>query len=660
MSYLSKLNSLSERKKTLLAMGLFAILIALFYGNTLGNGFVSDDILLIEDNPYITSLSYIPNAFTGVCSNKNTCQNREFSYRPIVYVSLIFTRIISGAPWFFHLIALLEYFIICTLLFVCIRLITKNAYLGLLTALIFLIHPIHSEVVNFVAARPERLHTIFVLAAIIFFFYWRKKRAIRNISLVYFFYTLALLSKEPAVLLPIIFILLDIFVFRMARRKLLTQRYIKMYVVFGAIFFATVLLRHNFWGGGSLSGQFELKERLYAGIVLMAQYIQKLFFPYPLSPGWGFFSDYRFLSVEFFVALSVCIVSVVGIWLFFRRRMYLEGIFAVWIILFLAPALVFIGGRAEQMFVERYLFLPSIGFSFLVAGFFIAVAHRLPYPEHRRRIGTVAILAIFTVVSWGVVFPSNRAWADLLTLYEAVDQAGPMPLATKRDLAELYYLQGDLTNARLQLNDIFENHSDWNDITSAYKAMGDTYRAEGDIDKTFSYYLEAVRTSLMVKRDYVPFNDVGEIYLNNKHDPLFALTYFCQSVNLYADGEVQKNLDKALAQVGEQYIQTNTLITAIRDRFVYAPEKKIQYIDHRCTQESCQFMLSDNPDIPATVIPTLITATDSSGYAVKIDNQAYDPEQRIVILETIGKHENARLTILFPTCSRTYYEVSTP
>jgi len=64
-SILLKLNKLPDRQKTYIALAVFAALILLFYGNTLGNDFVSDDTGQIRDNVYLRSLENLPKVITS-------------------------------------------------------------------------------------------------------------------------------------------------------------------------------------------------------------------------------------------------------------------------------------------------------------------------------------------------------------------------------------------------------------------------------------------------------------------------------------------------------------------------------------------------------------------------------------------------------------------
>ena len=58
-------NKFSGLNRNYLVFALFAVLIALFYGNTLFNGFAMDDQAVIVDNPYVHSFQYLPKVVTG-------------------------------------------------------------------------------------------------------------------------------------------------------------------------------------------------------------------------------------------------------------------------------------------------------------------------------------------------------------------------------------------------------------------------------------------------------------------------------------------------------------------------------------------------------------------------------------------------------------------
>ena len=87
MSFLSKHSTAS-------ALAIFAILIAIFYGNTLANDFVHDDVGQVVLNQYIQSPQYILRAFNG-CIWESQMGDCFLYYRPIHTLSYIFTWMLS-------------------------------------------------------------------------------------------------------------------------------------------------------------------------------------------------------------------------------------------------------------------------------------------------------------------------------------------------------------------------------------------------------------------------------------------------------------------------------------------------------------------------------------------------------------------------------------
>jgi len=132
--------------KTYAVLAVFALLIAVFYGNTLVNGFVLDDQILIQDNPSLESIRTLPTLLGGcpAQSPSNECDGK-FYYRPIHHVWNFTWYQISSQPWIFHLVHLVLFWGAVVLTFVFVRMLTKNYLLAFLTALMFLIHPRNSD-----------------------------------------------------------------------------------------------------------------------------------------------------------------------------------------------------------------------------------------------------------------------------------------------------------------------------------------------------------------------------------------------------------------------------------------------------------------------------------------------------------------------------------
>ena len=175
-------------------------------------------------------------------------------------LSYLLTDQISSNPFVFHLVQLLYFAAAVLAVFFFVYILTKQTLLALLTALFFLIHPINTEAVNWVSALPDVAYALFVALALYLYVSYagslqRVKRpspnffeSVRSLSkerllqlakdhhklllaaLCYFF---AMLAKEPAVLLPILFVFFDAFINKIPWKGFLRLSMVGRYILFG-------------------------------------------------------------------------------------------------------------------------------------------------------------------------------------------------------------------------------------------------------------------------------------------------------------------------------------------------------------------------------------------------------------------------------------------
>ena len=188
MKQLQISKTIQKANKNYLAFGVLAVLIVLFYGNTLvSDGFAFDDIVQIEHNPYVQSLKYLPKTVMS-CQweypNKG-CMGRVLYYRPPFFVSTILTYQISPNPWAFHLVSLLYFLLIVYLIYLITKAITKQFVPSLVAAILFLAHPILTETVDWIAAGTELTLAVFALLAVLFYIRWRQSKSRKDLLFVY-------------------------------------------------------------------------------------------------------------------------------------------------------------------------------------------------------------------------------------------------------------------------------------------------------------------------------------------------------------------------------------------------------------------------------------------------------------------------------------------
>lgn len=191
-------------KPNALLFVLLVILVTAFYLPSSRFGFIYDDHRLVVNAPRADSLQAYGAVFT-----ERHWEGLPY-YRPISRLTMVVQKAIHGnQPGPYHVFNALLMGIASGLCFVLL----KSPPLGIPTgfafwaAIIFSIHPIASSTVYPICSgRETLLPAVFSLAAMIF---WLKGRP-RDRGLAFVFFAFALFSKEQAVVLPVLFVLVDL------------------------------------------------------------------------------------------------------------------------------------------------------------------------------------------------------------------------------------------------------------------------------------------------------------------------------------------------------------------------------------------------------------------------------------------------------------------
>jgi Flp pilus assembly protein TadD len=181
---------------------------ALVYLGSLANSFTLDDVALVRDNPQIRWPIDLPGVLVSPYRPDDAASGL---YRPLTILSLAANRALTGpGPFGFHAGNVLLHAAVCGLAWFAARGAGRYYGTALVAALVFAVHPLHSEAVANVAGRAELLAAAGVLAA------WLAHRRSRASSAVApriawavvagSAYLLATLSKEHAIVAPLLFV----------------------------------------------------------------------------------------------------------------------------------------------------------------------------------------------------------------------------------------------------------------------------------------------------------------------------------------------------------------------------------------------------------------------------------------------------------------------
>src|SRR5260370_7207930 len=145
-------------------LGILLAVCSFVYADSLFNNFTMDDELYIFRNPQVTRLSltqlFQPNKVSAV-------------FRPVTFATFAVNYKLNGdRPFGYHLLNLLLHAGVTMLLFLVLREILANEPRGdiiaFVAALLFAVHPLHTEAVASIVGRSELLAAGFLLAAWLF------------------------------------------------------------------------------------------------------------------------------------------------------------------------------------------------------------------------------------------------------------------------------------------------------------------------------------------------------------------------------------------------------------------------------------------------------------------------------------------------------------
>ncbi len=502
-----------------------AILVAVtaaVYGRTLFYDFVYDDFTIILENPWIRSFSHLGEVFTSSVSGFTDKSLIPNYYRPLIYVYYGLAYQLSGtSPLGYHLLNVVAHALVSIAVYALVRALPGTPgeredgtlSVPLIAALLFAVHPIHSEAVDFIGACTELLFALFFTLSFVAYVRAAKvMSAAYAVSLACFL--ASALFKEPGITLPLVVVLYDLGFRREALWKPSTLARWLPYAAVGAIYFA---LRYQALGGlvpFKRHGELGVYRHLLNALALFSQYLQKLVVPTGQTIFHPFVPVTSILDPSCLIGAAVAIAFASAMyWGYRRQRQVYLGL--VLIAVPLLPAL-YVSGVGESAFADRYVYLPSVGFTLLLA----LGARRLASTNvSARRLVAAAVVAITLVYSYAT-FQRNEVWRTDLTLWADAAEKAPDRQLPFKALGDYYLRVRNLDQAielyRLALTKgpSEVNLLDALGIACAYK--GDNAAAERS-------FREA---SALVPNDPRQYHNLGLVYARQRRydDAIAAFT----------------------------------------------------------------------------------------------------------------------------------------
>jgi tetratricopeptide (TPR) repeat protein len=474
-----------DRRAAILAAAIILLVSFGVYANTLSHGFVHDDHKQIVSNSWITDVRHLPAIFTHDVWGFWPEQGSSSYYRPLMHViNLAIYQVVGLSPWAYHLVNVLLHAGTSVLVFFLALRLFGSPGMGtfprqsFIAALLFATHPIHTEAVAWAGSIPELSFTFLLLLS--FYLYLRSTEPLRisspalyTLSLLSF--SLAVICKEPALVLPVILAAYDYSFRRLSLRESL-RRYSPYVAIAGSYLVVRFAVIGGLTGRGEHGGASDAAWLINAPF-LFARYLQKLILPLDLNVFYSFHPLTSVFEPRGVFGVMVSCIFIAGLYVALRRSR-LAFLSLVIIAAPLLPAL-YIPAIGGTPFGERYLYLPSFGFVLLLT---LALSRT----SLRMRRGTLAALAagvfLAGLYSAGTI-ARNRIWKDNLSLWSDAVRKSPDSDIPYNNLGRAYFNWGDFDKAieqyRMSL-DLNPRHVEaHNNLGAALASKGLLTEAEG-------------------------------------------------------------------------------------------------------------------------------------------------------------------------------------
>ena len=318
------------------------------------------------------------------------------------------------------------FYVLCVLLiFVLFKnhLFSKYPDMAFVAALLFCIHPIHTEVVANMKSRDEIFSMIFICLTFINVFKYAETKKSKYIVWASINYFLALLSKEYAVTLALVIpITLYLFVDNFSFGK-----FFKLFVALGAALIIYFMIRFSIVVAKTGIPDTELLNNPYllargdqmkaTKVFIWLKYLMLLFFPVVLSSDYSYNSiPYRhFTSPEVWVSLIVYISLLIITWKLYQKKHPVTWGLIFFFANFLMICNLFIDIGATMG--ERLIFHSSLGWAVFIGWIFTEGAGTKIKSEiiHKALLWTV--LVVLTVLFGVRTITRNAIWKNDITLF---------------------------------------------------------------------------------------------------------------------------------------------------------------------------------------------------------------------------------------------------
>jgi tetratricopeptide (TPR) repeat protein len=408
-----------------LAFFLFAVIL---YGNTILNKFAVDDNYVTNNQQVQKGFKAIPEIFqTRYVNQQGNLGSTSADYRPITKATFaIEYQLWGNKPGRSHAMNILFYWALSVLLFFILKRLFKNFNIlfPFLITLLFMAHPVHTEVVASLKNRDEMLAFLCGLGSLWFILDYAEKRKVRFVLYAALIFFIGYFCKTSILPFLILYPLVIWFFTDIPLKKISPVLFVVFVVILMAQFIPHLFLppvhRTTYFIENPLYFEKGLWIRLGTGLVSLLFYLRLLVYPYPLLYYYGFNMIPVTSLANIWALLSLLIHGGLFVYAILKFREKNVISFAIlWYLIavamysnFIFPVVGIVG--------ERFIFNASLGFCIAVVFFIFKLFKTDPKSltiEMDSRLKILAVLILLLIPYTVLSVSRNRDWRNLFDLY---------------------------------------------------------------------------------------------------------------------------------------------------------------------------------------------------------------------------------------------------
>lgn len=461
--------------------------------------------------------------------------------------------------------------------------------ISVISALIFVCHPMQVNAVTYMVQRTASLAGAFYLLAVLFYIKFRIQDKTKHYALMMFFTVLAMFTKENTITIPFMLLAIELLFFLKDGKTHWWKRIVFLLVIFLTIPIipGTNLLLKGYSQSDpdvtfKASTSMDRFQYFYTQMNVIILYIKLLFIPdrqnfdysndFPMSH--TIWENHSYLSL-----IILAIIFLFGVLNIRKNKLIALGI--IWFFISISVESSFIS--IKDVYFEHRLYVAVAGFIMCLAGImFIEVKKdRIPFLIKRPLLYFLTASILMIALYSGLTLKRNYVYSDGIRLWTDVVEKAPESdrahsilggdylesyendnlknkehlNVAEKELKKAVELNRNNDTAHCNLAKVYllqdrydlciEEANKTNAITPstyAYNNMGLAYKKQGKTDKALQAFMEGYKLD---KKCTFLLENIGDMYYE-AHDLKNAEFYYreYQKNSTYKSDKIQKKLDE--------------------------------------------------------------------------------------------------------------------